>query len=239
MAESIERVIAEQEFLQNLFSHEKTTDSETGQYTKAGLAKLGSLATSWIASKEKADNSQTLLKELQEVKELGKQEDGSYKLEGWKFNSLEDLEARIKETYTTWQSDIKETYSLESSLADLKAEQYKAELNAVKDLIDAKKKALSSEKDLHDYQKSIQEKTDDISAIQKQIIAYSGDSSEEGLAKLQKLQKDLADRQEDLTETEYDRYISDQQDMLDKLYTEYEETITKKLTTLTPMYRPP
>ena len=229
MAESIERVIAEQEFLQNLFSHEKTTDSETGQYTKAGLAKLGSLATSWIASKEKADNSQTLLKELQEVKELGKQEDGSYKLGGWKFNSLEDLEARIKETYTTWQSDIKETYSLESSLADLKAEQYKAELNAVKDLIDAKKKALSSEKDLHDYQKSIQEKTDDISAIQKQIIAYSGDSSEEGLAKLQKLQKDLADRQEDLTETEYDRYISDQQDMLDKLYTEYEETITKKI----------
>lgn len=229
MAESIERVIAEQEFLQNLFSHEKTTDSETGQYTKAGLAKLGSLATSWIASKEKADNSQTLLKELQEVKELGKQEDGSYKLGDWKFNSLEDLEAKIKETYTTWQSDIKETYSLESSLADLKAEQYKAELNAVKDLIDAKKKALSSEKDLHDYQKSIQEKTDDISAIQKQIIAYSGDSSEEGLAKLQKLQKDLADRQEDLAETEYDRYISDQQDMLDKLYTEYEETITKKI----------
>ena len=85
MAESIERVIAEQEFLQNLFSHEKTTDSETGQYTKAGLAKLGSLATSWIASKEKADNSQTLLKELQEVKELGKQEDAPT---NWEAGSL-------------------------------------------------------------------------------------------------------------------------------------------------------
>lgn len=229
LAESLERIAAEQDFLQNLFSHEKTIDSETGQFTDAGLAKLGSLSTSLHAAKEKAENDKALLNELLQVKESGEQEDGFYKLGDWEFNSLENLEAKIKETYTTWQGDIKETYSLESSLADLRAEQYKAELDIVKDLIDAKKKALNSEKDLHDYQKSIQEKTDDIAVIQKQIAAYSGDSSQEGLARLQKLQKDLADRQEDLAETEYDRYISDQQDMLDKLYEEYEETITKKI----------
>lgn len=229
IAESIDRIITEQEFLQGLFAHEKAADSETGNFTEAGIAKLGSLSASYYASKNKADNDEELLKELQAVMEKGKQADGKYKLGDWEFNSLDDLQAKIDETYTTWQNDIKETYSMETSLADVMKEKYQAELDLIKELIDRKKEALQAEKDLHDYQKTITEKTDNIATIQKQIAAYSGDTSQEGLAKLQKLQKELADKQEDLRETEYDRYISDQEDMLDKLYEEYEEQITKKL----------
>ena len=131
--------------------------------------------------------------------------------------------------YDQWQDDIKETYSLESNIADLMKDKYQAELDLLKELIDKKKAALDAEKDLHDYQQSIQEKTKDISTIRKQISAYSGDSSEEGLAKLQKLQTQLSEKEKALSETEYDRYISDQQDMLDKLSEEYEELMTKKL----------
>lgn len=229
IAESINRIITEQEFLQGLFAHEKAADSETGNFTEAGIAKLGTLSASYYASKNKADNDEELLKELQAVMEKGKQADGKYKLGDWEFNSLDDLQAKIDETYTTWQNDIKETYNMETSLADVMKEKYQAELDLIKELIDRKKEALQAEKDLHDYQKTITEKTDNIATIQKQIAAYSGDTSQEGLAKLQKLQKELADKQEDLRETEYDRYISDQQDMLDKLYEEYEEQITKKL----------
>lgn len=229
IAESIDCIITEQEFLQGLFAHEKAADSETGNLTEAGLAKLGSLSASYYASKNKADNDEELLKELQAVMEKGKQADGKYKLGDWEFNSLDDLQAKIEETYTAWQNDIKETYSLETSLVDVMKEKYQAELDLIKELIERKKEALQAEKDLHDYQKTITEKTDNIATIQKQIAAYSGDTSQEGLAKLQKLQKELADKQEDLRETEYDRYISDQQDMLDKLYEEYEEQITKKL----------
>lgn len=49
------------------------------------------------------------------------------------------------------------------------------------------------------------------------------------MARLQELQKELADRQEDLREAEYDRYISDQEGMLDRLYGEYSEAVEKKL----------
>ena len=49
------------------------------------------------------------------------------------------------------------------------------------------------------------------------------------MAKLHSLQKQLNDAQKDLQETEYDKYISDQQDMLEKLSTEYEEAITNQL----------
>ena len=229
VSERIGRIITEQEFLQGLFAHEKTADEKTGNLTEAGIAKLGSLSTSYYASKNNAEKDAAMVKDLQNVKEKGRQADGSYKLGKWEFNSLEDLQAKIDETYTKWQDDIKETYSLETEIADLMKEKYQAELDMLKELIDSKKEALDAEKDLHDYQKSITEKTNDISTIKKQMAAYKGDSSQEGMAKLQKLQKELAEKEEDLREAEYDRYISDQKEMLDKLYKEYEEGVMKHL----------
>ncbi len=229
ISESIDRIITEQEFLQDLFAHEKLTDDKTGAFTDAGLAKLGSLSASYYASQKKADNTEKLLKDLQNVKANGLQSDGKYKLGDLEFNSLNDLQEKIDETYTEWQNDIKDTYSIESDIADLMKEKYQSELDMLQELIDAKKEALQTKKDLHDYQLSIQEKTGNISTIRKQIAAYQGDTSQEGLARLQKLQMQLSEKERELEETEYDRYISDQEDMLDKLYTEYEELVTKKL----------
>lgn len=224
IAESIGRIITEQEFLQGLTAHEKTTDDKTGSLTDAGYAKLGSSAASYYAAKNRADKDAAMVKELQEMVDKGVLSNGKYT-----FNSIDDLEAKLKEMYSKWQGDIKETYSKQSAVVDMMKEQYKAQLAMVKDLIDAKKKSLNAEKDLHNYQKSIQEKTDNISTIKKQIAAYSGDTSQEGLAKLQKLQKELVEKQNDLKETEYDRYLSDQQELLDKLYEEYDELTTKKM----------
>ncbi|RKI36696.1 hypothetical protein D7V86_25320 [bacterium D16-51] len=59
--------------------------------------------------------------------------------------------------------------------------------------------------------------------IQKQIAALSGDNSEEARARLQKLQVQLEEAQDDLKETEYDRWLSDQEDMLDSLADEMED----------------
>ena len=229
ISEGIGRIITEQEFLQGLFAHEKLTDDKTGNLTEAGLAKLGSLSASYYAAVDNRERDSAVLKELRDVKEKGRQADGSYQYGHWKFNSLNDLEKKIDEFFTKTQEDIKEEYDLKTRIYDLMKERYQAELDYLKELIDAKKEALNAEKDLHDYQKTLNEKTENISTIQKQIAAYSGDSSEEGTAKRQKLQNELKNAQDDLKETEYDRYISDQQDMLDKLYEEYEELVTKKL----------
>lgn len=226
VSKSIGNIISEQEFLQGLLAHEKNADQETGDLTEAGLAKLGSLSASRHAAKNRAERTGAEVRELQRMKESGSLHSDTL---GITFNSANDLEAKLSELYGQWQDDIKETYSIESEIADIMKDKYQAQLDLMKDLIDAKKESLNAEKDLHDYKRSIQEKTKDITTIQKQIAAYSGDTSQEGLAKLQKLQKELADKQDDLREAEYDRYVSDQQDMLDTLYQEYEELVTKKL----------
>ena len=145
------------------------------------------------------------------------------------INSYEQLKEYIKKYYSDLQGEVKAQYDYENKLIDLKKEQYTEELNLVKKLIDAKKEELDAEKDLHDYQKTISEKATNITNLERQLAAYSGNTSEEGRAKLQSLQQQLKEAQEDLNETEYDRYISDQKNMLEGLQKEYEEAIQKIL----------
>jgi hypothetical protein len=147
VSEKIGRVIDEQEFLQSLFEHENTTDEDTGEFTEAGLAKLGSTSAQYYLAKQRAENDKALLTDLQNVKEKGLQSDGTYKLGDYVFNSLDELQDKIDETYTTWQDDIKETYSYESDIVDLMKEKYQSELDLVKELIDQKKNELSISKD--------------------------------------------------------------------------------------------
>lgn len=226
ISDSISRIITEQEFLQGLFAHEKSTDAETGKFTEAGLARFGSLSTSYYASKNNADRDKTEVDELRRMLDSGTLHSDTL---GITFNSVDDLQKKLSETYTKWHDDIKQTHSLESALADIVKEKYQAELDRLQELINARKEAMNAEKDLHDYQRTISQKTRDIATVRKQIAAYSGDTSEEGRAKLQRLQKELEDKEDDLRETEYNRLISDQQAMLDKLYEQYRELTEKKM----------
>lgn len=56
-----------------------------------------------------------------------------------------------------------------------------------------------------------------------------GDTSEEAKARIQELRVSLADAQESLQETEYERYIGDQKQLLDELYIEYEGILNARL----------
>ena len=65
------------------------------------------------------------------------------------------------------------------------------------------------------------------------MSAYSGDDSEETRKKRQELQKQLDDAQQQLEETEWDRYISETNQMLDDLKSDYEEYLNDKIESIT------
>ena len=73
------------------------------------------------------------------------------------------------------------------------------------------------------------DQTKNIADIQKQLSAYAGDDSEETQAKVQELKVDLQDAMTDLQNTEYDKYLSDQEEMMDRLYSDYEEWIDMRM----------
>ena len=82
---------------------------------------------------------------------------------------------------------------------------------------------------LYDYQNTIKEQTEEIASLQKQLTAYEGDTSEETKATIQKLKVELEEAQADLEETEYEHYISEQKELLNNLYDEYELILNERL----------
>lgn len=234
------RIADELSFLDGLADYDKhTSDEIKGFFTDAGKAALDATYKGFLISQKNAqfdkENYKKFFKAyndpaIKAALDAGKTID-IITAQGEKvtINSFEQLRLEVDKYYDNWKGDIKSTYDYQNKIFELEKEKYTEELNLVKKLIDAKKKELDAEKDLHDYQRTISEKTTNITNLERQLAAYSGNTSEEGRAKLQSLQKQLSDAQKDLEETEYDRYISDQKNMLDELQTEYEEQINKYL----------
>ena len=116
-----------------------------------------------------------------------------------------------------------------NAIIDLIQDAYDQQLDKLQEIIDKKKESLQAEKDLYDYQQKVSDQTKNIADIQKQLSAYAGDDSEETQAKVQELKVDLQDAMTDLQNTEYDKYLSDQEEMMDRLYSDYEEWIDMRM----------
>lgn len=213
----------------NLMSNVDTFNSETGVMTKEGFATLGSYVSGYNTSGAMSESYRKLVANLESNYNKGILSFTDPNGMKRDYNSLEEFKSAIDETYEEWRDQISTTYDYESKIIDMMKEKLENELSALKDLIDAKKNALDAEKTLHDYQKSISESTQNITSLEKQIAALQGDDSAETAMRIQKLQKELTDAQDDLQEKEYDRYISDQEEMLDKLYDEYESFLQSEI----------
>lgn len=140
-----------------------------------------------------------------------------------------DLIKRREELLKLQQQSIIAAENEKQAIVDLTKDGIDLQLKSMTSLIDKYKSTLDSAKDLYDYQKKVRKQSDTISNIKKQISAYSGNDSEEAKAKLQKLTVELKNAQDDLEETEYQKYVTDQKQLLDNLYSEYESVLNQRL----------
>lgn len=124
---------------------------------------------------------------------------------------------------------IQNANSEKKSIRDLTEESYNKMLDILQKLIDKRKDFLQNEKDLYQYSKDIEEQVKSITDIKKQLNALGGDDSEETQSKVQSLKDQLKKAETDLEGSEYDQYITDQEKLLDNLYTQYEEVLNARL----------
>ena len=135
-----------------------------------------------------------------------------------------------KQTLLSEQREaIKGYYSECDAIKTLIENGYNAQKEALSDLISKYTEALDAEKNLHDYEKNIKEKTENIDSIKKRIAALQGNDTEEARQKIQKLTIDLKSAQEDLEETQYEQYLSDQKAILDDLQNDYQTFVEEQL----------
>ena len=212
------RRITENETLLSFIEHEDSTDSDTGRWTKAGKSRLWAYGYDLGVAQSKKTDSGKRLNELQKMLASGNY--GEYLT---KANLEEEIDKVISED----QNNAKDRYTQRKNLADLVKDHYNQISNYLSDLISKAEESLDNQKDLYDYQKSLQEKTNNIDTIRKQLIALDGDSSEEAMAKKQQLKASLNESNEDLNSAVYDKYISDQKNILQKLQEDFKDFLEK------------
>lgn len=213
LQDKISSITEESEFLIDLMSNNKLYD-DVGQLTDDGLATMGLHGVAYNINMAQAD------KYAAEAEKIKKQ------LRADPYDT--ELEERYREMISLQQEHILAAENEKNAIRDMVEEGIELELNALQERIDKYNETLDSQKALYDYQKKVKEQTEEIASLEKQISAYSGDTSEEAKMKIQELKVSLEEAKSDLEETEYDKYISDQQQLLDSLYLEYEEILNMR-----------
>ena len=210
----ISQITDEADFLIDLMSDEDLFD-EKGNVTDQGKSTFGLRAVKYNTLMEQAKDY------ADEISEIDKD------LANDPYN-VELLERR-EELLQSHRDMILAAEDEKQAMIDLAEEGYNKMLEYLNKLIDKRKEALQAEKDLYDYEKNIREQTDEIARLEKIGQALSGDTSEEGKLRAQQNATALEEAREALEETEYDKYLSDQEKMLDELASEAEQWINERL----------
>lgn len=214
MQEAISRITSESDFLIDLMSHKDMYDKD-GKMTEQGLATMGLHGVNYNTYMAQADKYK---KEMLKISKELADDPNNQKLIDRK-NELMDAQ----------QQAILSAENEKDAIKDLIQDGIDKELDALKDLIDKYKKGIESAKSLHEYQKKIAEQSENIASLQKQLASLQGDDSEENKAKMQKLKESLKDAQSDMEDTQYDKFISDQEELLDNLYNDYKDALDKRM----------
>lgn len=216
--ETVKRINSENDYYIDLMSHKDMTDKDTGNFTKYGTATIGLHKTNYDNYLAQADEYQ------REYNKIMKQiEKGELSL------SDENVVQRLRDLQNAHRDAKKSAEDELQSIQDLVKQGYEAQTDALSELIDKYKKLKDSELEAYKYQKEIAEKTKTIASLQKQLTAYNGNDSEESRAQIQKLKVQLEEAKSDLKDTQYEKFISDTEDMLDDLMNDYQEFIDEKL----------
>lgn len=216
--ETVKRINSEADYYIDLLSHKDMTDKDTGNFTEYGIATIGLHKTNYdnyIAQAEAYQSEYDKIMKQIEKGELSASDENV-------IQRLRDLQDAHREAKKSAEDELK-------SINDLVKQGYEAQTDALSKLIEKYKKLKDSELEAYRYQKEIAEKTKQIASLQKQLTAYTGNNSEESRATIQKLKVELENAKSDLKDTQYEKFISDTEDMLDDLMSDYQEFIDEKI----------
>ena len=210
----ISQITQESDFLIDLLSNSDLY-TDKGQFNDKGQATLGLRAQNYNVYMDQANRY------AKEILSLDQE------IANDPYNT--DLIQRREELLKLQQESITSAEDEKQAIVSLVKDGIDKELSSLKDLIDAYTDSLDSAKSLYDYQKKVTDKSSEIASLQKQLSAYANDTSDETRSKIQKLQVELTTAKQDLQETQYEQYITDQKKLLDNLYTDYEDILNQRL----------
>lgn len=212
----ISKLQDESDWLINLITTEnKLFNSDNGKITSSGKAVEGLHAINYNAYMTQADDY------AKEIKKI----DAEIANDPANTTLIE----RRQELLEQQRDMIKSAEDEKSAIKDLVSDGYDALSKALKKIADNYLDALNAQKDLYDYAKTIREQTKAVAQYEKQLEAIKNDTSEEAKAQIQQIKVKLEDAKQDLADSEYNQWISDQQNIVDTFESDLEDWINSRL----------
>ncbi len=217
--ETMERINNEADYYIDMMADEELTDKDTGSLTEYGKAALKLYQNNYQAYLAQAEQYKKEYNKL-----MGQIQKGE--LDGADPDVIarkRELEDKIQEKNLAANQTLQKQKELVKDL-------YDTQLEKISSLISKYKELMSTEKDAYEYQRTIEQKVKDLASLQKRMDAYStNDDTEENRARIQKIKMELAEAKQDLKDTQYDKYLSDTENMLDEMYDDMESFFDEKL----------
>lgn len=217
MEDQISELTDEADFLIDLLSDAELVNDK-GALTKEGMATMGLHGQNYNTLMLQADDYAKQIKAIN--KDIAKDPSNT------------ELIKRKQELYEMHQKMILAANDEKQAIKDLVEKGIKAELSSLKELISDYTNALDSQKDLYDFQKKLADQTKNLATLRKQLAAYENDLTEETRAKVQKIRVQIDEAEQNIEQTQYEKYIKDQKKLLNDLYDEYEKILNERLDNL-------
>lgn len=203
-------------YMQDILSHSDFTpsDKETGGLTMAGLANAA------LTFAKMGNNNDQIANLYDQIAEKQRQLDsGEY------TGHVDELEAEINELIQKAHELEKANYDSGESIKTLVIDSLNSLADALDENISKYKDALQAQKDLYDYRRKVADQLKSIASLEKQLGALQGSDTEEARARIQKLQIQLEEEQQNLKDMEYDKYLQDQEEILNKVSEDFQDFI--------------
>lgn len=215
----LESTINHLDFLIDMIDEADMFGKDSGNITDAGITALSLYIDKMNETSESIKNKRAEWSKFQEQVARG--------TSGYDEKTIQD---KNEEYASSLRNLIKTNKEVEDSITSIVENGLNKQKDALDDIISKYKQALDRASELRDYQKDVADQTKNINSIEKRIKALSGnDLSEEARARIQKLTVELNDAKDNLQDTQYARWKTDQENMLDDLSDSFEQSITDAL----------
>lgn len=184
----LSNLVSELQTAQKLLGDTESFYDDDGAFSTNGLTNILLVQEQIDATKDKIANYREGLNKLDEM-----YKNGAIGPEYYKTKTDEMLKSLQQESATL--ADLKQ------NLLDMYTTQVTKENDLLQENIEKRKDALSAKEKYYDYDKTLKKKTKDINALKAQIAALEGTSNAASKARLEKLRAELADAEDDMSDT--------------------------------------
>ena len=218
MQEMLSGVQTEGDWLIDLMSNDKMFDEDTAKITDKGQATLGLHAVNYNAYMSQAED---YAKEIEKInKEIAEDP----------YNTI--LLDRREELLEQQREMISSAEAERQAIRSLAEDGYNTFLDVMDKAIEKRKELLQTTEDLLSYEREVEEQAKNIASLEKQMEAMKLDTSESAKATVQQLKVSLEEAKQTLEDTEREKYISDQEKMLDNFRDSTQQWVNERLDNL-------